>query len=270
MSFLVKLKNFLFTKRFLKYLGIIAFIYIIVVGGTLLYLNVSTNHGQKIEVPSLVGMNVKNIASIVEGKGLKYEVLDSIYMPNKPEGTILSQDPRCTDSSDVFVKEGRIIKLQVSKRTRMVEMPSLIDKSEHFAVSVLKNRGLKYTVNYEETSEQNGAVLNQRLKGQLIEEGVRIPIGSTIQLTVGRNTYGQAIQLPNLYGLTINEVKLRLSEIPSLRLNINCEECFTANDSLQVRVNSQSPEYAEGIMSSSNTTISINMKKVLDPPIVGE
>lgn len=270
MSFLVKLKNFLFTKRILKYFGIIVLIYILVVGGTMLYLNISTNHGQKIEVPSLVGMNVKNIASIVEEKGLKYEVLDSIYMPDKPEGTILSQDPRCTDSSDVFVKEGRIIKLQVSKRTRMVEMPSLIDKSEHFAESVLKNRGLKYNISYEETSEQNGAVLNQRFKGKFIKEGTRIPIGSIIQLTVGRNSFGQAIQLPNLYGLTINEVKLRLSEIPSLRLNINCPECVTAEDSLMVRVNSQSPEYVEGVMSSSNTTISINLKKVLDPIQISE
>jgi beta-lactam-binding protein with PASTA domain len=264
MELLTKLKNFIFSKQFLKHLGLVVLVYFIVVGGTILYLDSRTNHGQKIKVPSLVGKNINSIKSTVEELGLTYEVLDSIYNPNKPEGTILNQDPRPTDSTEVFVKEGRVIKLRVSKRTRMVEMPGLISRGEQFGLSVLKNRGLKYTITYVPTTESNGAILNQQFKGKVIKEGTRLPIGSTILLTIGKNSGGAPIQIPDLYGLTINELKERLIGLGSVTLNINCPECATAADSASVRVNSQSPEYLEGQLSPPGSTISVQMKKELD------
>lgn len=264
MELLTKLKIFIFSKQFLKHLGLVVLVYFIVVGGTILYLNSMTNHGQKIKVPSLVGKNINSIKSTVEELGLTYEVLDSIYNPNKPEGTILNQDPRPTDSTDVYVKEGRVIKVRVSKRTRMVEMPGLISRGEQFGLSVLKNRGLKYTITYVPTTESNGAILNQQFKGKVIKEGTRLPIGSTILLTIGKNSGGDPIQIPDLYGLTINEVKERLIGLGSVTLNINCPECMTAADSAVVRVNSQNPEYLEGQLSPAGSTISVQMKKELD------
>jgi beta-lactam-binding protein with PASTA domain len=264
MELLTKLKNFIFSKQFLKHLGLVVLVYFIVVGGTILYLNSMTNHGQKIKVPSLVGKNINSIKSTVEELGLTYEVLDSIYNPNKPEGTILNQDPRPTDSTDVYVKEGRVIKVRVSKRTRMVEMPGLISRGEQFGLSVLKNRGLKYTITYVSTTESNGAILNQQFKGKVIKEGTRLPIGSTILLTIGKNSGGDPIQIPDLYGLTINELKERLIGLGSVTLNINCPECMTAADSAVVRVNSQNPEYLEGQLSPAGSTISVQMKKELD------
>lgn len=261
MGLLTRIKEFILTKFFLKQVGMIALVYIVIIGSTIFYLSSSTNHGQKIKVPLLIGKNVKNIKQLVENEGLKYEILDSIYEPTKPAGTILSQDPKCTDSTDVFVKEGRIIKLRVSKRSRLVEMPSLMDKSERFAQSVLKNRGLKYTITYKTTTEANGAVLNQMYKGKFIKEGTRVPIGSTIQLTVGKNQQGEPVMIPNLVGLTINEVKERLSVLPTVSLYIACQECLTAADSAAVRVFSQSPEYIEGVMSPAGTTVTVTMKR---------
>lgn len=264
MEFLIKLKNFIFTKHFLKQAGYIALIYVVIVGGTILYLDAMTNHGQKIEVPNLVGKNIRSIGGIIEEKGLVYEVLDSIYEPNKPEGTILKQDPGPTSSTRVHVKEGRIIKLSVSKRTDMVEMPYLVERSFRYAESVLKNRGLKYSVSYEATTEADGAVLDQRYKGKFIKEKTKIPRGAVIQLVVGRNSGGEPVQIPNLVGLTINEVQERLSSIPNVTLFISCEGCVTAADSAAVRVYSQSPEFIEGQLSPAGTTVSVQMKKDLE------
>lgn len=261
MEFLTKLKNFIWSKHFLKHLGLVILAYIVIVGGTILILDSSTNHGQKIKVPSLFGKNVTNIKSLVEESGLRYEILDSIYAPDKPEGTILSQDPRPTDSTDVFVKEGRIIRVRVSKRSRLVEMPSLIDKSQRFAESVLKNRGLKYTITYETTREADGAVLNQKYKGSVIKEGTRIPIGSTILLVVGKNQGGEPVQIPDLTCLTINEVKARLSSLSSVTLFESYRGCVTSEDSLSAKVTSQTPEFIEGVLSPAGATVTILLEK---------
>lgn len=261
MEFLQKLRAFIWSKHFLKHFAFIILAYFVVIGSTIYILDFTTNHGQKIKVPNLHGKNVRIIKPILDELQLNYEVLDSIYDPKKPEGTIISQDPRPTDSTDVYVKEGRIIKVRVSKKTNLVEMPSLIDKSERFAQKVLKNRGLKYKITYRTTSEANGAVLEQKLNGQTIKEGVRIPVGSTIHLVVGKNEVGEPIQLPNLIGLTISEVKGRLAGMPTLNLFESYANCLNAADSASARVIYQSPEYIEGVLSPSNTTITIQLDK---------
>lgn len=260
MNFISKIKTFVWSKHFIKHLGLIALTYILVVFITIFYLDFSTSHGEKIKVPILVGKNVKSIKHLVEESGLAYEILDSIYAPKLPSGTIVSQDPRPTDSTFVFVKSSRIIKLRVSKKTRLVEMPSLIHKSERFAISVLKNRGLKYSITYKPTSEANGAVLEQFYKKSMIKEGTKISIGSTIHLIVGKNQMGEPVEVPNLVGLTISEVNARLQ---SMRLSIFSTylNCLNSSDSSLAKVFSQSPEYIEGQTIPSGSTISIQLDK---------
>lgn len=261
MGFFAKLKAFIWTKHFLKQAGFIILAYFIIISIVVFYLDFSTNHGQKLEVPSLVGKKFSSVKASLEESDLEFEVLDSIYAPSYPEGTILSQDPGPTDSTDVYVKEGRIVRLRLSKKTRLVEVPSLIDKSERFAQSVLKNRGLKYTISYRATSESNGAVLEQKFKGREIQEGTRVPIGSTIQLVVGKNEAGEPVQIPNLVGLTIIEVNERLVTVPSLNLFAVYNNCLTAADSAQAKVISQQPEFLEGVLHPSHTTITIQLDK---------
>ncbi len=261
MDLLKKLKAFVLSIYFLKNIGLIILVHLLVIGSLIFYLNAKTNHGEKISVPSLYGKNVSSIQEIVSASGLTYEVLDSIYAPEKPAGTIISQDPRPSDSTDVFVKEGRVIRVRVSKKSRLVEMPSLIDKSQRFAESILKNRGLKYTITYQATREADGAVLGQQFKGRDIQDGTKIPIGSTISLVVGRNLAGEPIQIPDLKCLTINEVRGRLSSVGSITLFESYIDCLTAADSASAKVISQNPEYIEGTLSSAGSTVTILLDK---------
>jgi beta-lactam-binding protein with PASTA domain len=256
MAFLNRIKQFVFSKQFLKTTGIIALIYIVVVGGTIFYLDSYTNHGEKIPVPNLVGQNVNNISALLEEKGLKFEIVDQVYKPKLAEGTIIDQDPEVSEKSKIFVKQDRIIRVRVSKRSQLVEMPSLIDKSERFAATILKNRGLRLKVTYKNTPESHGAVIEQRFKGARIKEGTKIPIGSTVLLIVGRYEGGQPIPVINLYGLTISEARERLASMPGITFFPVCQECKTAADSLVARIGSQTPEYEEGAMMPSVGTVS--------------
>lgn len=261
MEFIKKLKSFIWSKHFLKHLGLVALSYLVIVTITVFYLDSYTNHGQQIDVPNLIGKNVKNVKALIEDLGLQYEVLESVYDPSKPEGTIIDQDPDPTMFSQVFVKENRIIRIRVSKKSRLVEMPSLVDKSERFAEKILENRGLKIRIQYKSTNEANGAVLEQRYKGRDVKEGTRIPIGSTILLIVGKNSLGEPVAIPNLYGLTIFEAKERLGTLGSFGFLPVCDACLTYEDSLAARIESQSPEYIEGILIPAGSTITVYATK---------
>jgi beta-lactam-binding protein with PASTA domain len=140
-------------------------------------------------------------------------------------------------------------------------MPSLIDKSERMAESVLKNRGLKYRKNYVPTSESNGAVLKQLYNGREIKEGTKIPVGSVITLVVGQNNTAQPVTIIDLTGLTISDAKARLSGI-SLQISVGvCDGCTDAADSTNAVIYSQSPEFIEGVTVPSGTTIMVSAEK---------
>jgi beta-lactam-binding protein with PASTA domain len=159
------------------------------------------------------------------------------------------------------VKAGRIIRVKVSKKTRLVEMPSLIDKSERFAESVLKNRGLKFKKTYVPTNEAHGAVLKQLFNGVEIKEGTRVPIGSTITLVVGENNAQMPVLLVDLSGLTISDANARLSGM-SLQLFVgSCVGCVSGADSTSAVITGQSPEYLDGTMVPAGTVITVTAQK---------
>jgi beta-lactam-binding protein with PASTA domain len=261
MEFLQKLRSFIWSKHFLKHLGLVFLTYLIIVSVTVFYLDSYTNHGQQIKVPNFIGRNVNSVKAEIEELDLQYEILDSIYDPSKAAGTIIDQDPDPTMFSMVHVKEGRIIRFRVSKKSRLVEMPSLVDKSQRFAESILENRGLKVRIQFRPTNEANGAVLEQLFKGKTILEGKKIPIGSTITLIVGKNDAGVPVDIPNLYGLTIFEAKERLSQLGGFGFLPVCEGCLTYEDSVAARIESQSPEFIEGIQIPSGSTITVYATK---------
>ena len=105
-----KIKGFILSKHFLKHFGMVVLFYLVIVFGTILYLDFSTNHGEKIEVPNLVGLNGEDAKQKIEELGLEYQIVDSIYDPKAPEGTVVEQLVEPTSLSKVFVKKG--IKVQ--------------------------------------------------------------------------------------------------------------------------------------------------------------
>jgi len=258
--------SFIKTKKFFKNIGLIILTYLVVITILVFYLSAYTNHGQKIEVPNLVGKNVNNIKSILDDLGLEFEVVEVKYDPKKVKGTILEQDPAATVNSQVFVKEGRIIRLKISKSSDLVDMPDLISKSERFALQVLKNRGLKYDIEYKKSSESDGAVLDQKYKGKSVRSGYKLPIGAIITLIVGKSEGGDPVQIPNLYGFTIAEAQSLIDQIEGVSLFTVCPDCATKSDSTNARIESQAPDFVEGVLAPYGTTVTIyatpNFKEV--------
>lgn len=254
-SFLISFWNFLKSRRFLKHFGLVILFYLVVIFGTMFILDWSTNHGEKIEVPNIVGKNSNDAKTILEESGLKYQIIDSIYDPKKPNGTVLEQTPGPTKTTTIFVKPGRIVGLRVSKKQKLVEVPNLINKSQRFAVSILQNRGLKYIIRYRPVAQDaSGTVVDQLYKGKKVVYGTMLPVGSTITVYVGEFVEEDAEKIPDLYGMTIAEAIRVLDEI-GFGYEYGCTDCKSKADTMAAIVITQSPEYSRGKELSKSETI---------------
>ena len=264
-TILTKIKNFVWSRTFLINFAILIVFYVLLFISLDGCLSSRTHWGQKIEVPDLIGKNQNNLKNLLANTNLEYEILDSIYDPSKIEGTIVEQDPLPTSVSDIYVKEGRKIKIRVSKRTQLVEMPDLVDKSQRFAEGILRNRKFRYRIEYKPSKEAHGAVIEQLYRGKKIAAGTKIPIGSTVKMIVGRDEIGIPLELPNLVGLTIPEARDRVKAMENMDFVAVCPDCLTREDTLSARVYSQSPEFTEGAVVASGGSINVVASKSQNP-----
>ena len=241
-----KLKNFFrnpWVKLILINLGLGILFYFIVIFSTIKYLDVYSNHGEEIIVPNLVGKKSSVAKMQLEEMGLSYEILDSIYDPSLPNGTVKQQMIEPTSISMVKVKENRIIGLRLSKKTELTEMPDLVFKHIDFAQGILENRGFSSRIQYKPTKEANGSVLDQKYNGKSITKGTRIPIGSEITLIVGQNEVGVLVELPNVVGMNYQDAISLLGSKGLQSISTICNDCETLQDTLSAVVFGQSPEY---------------------------
>jgi beta-lactam-binding protein with PASTA domain len=226
------------------------------------YLDSFTNHGQKIEVPNFYGVHKDALGDLADGKNVTYEIVDSVYTVEHPPGVVIFQYPEPTDSTDVYMKEGRVIKLRLSKRTKLVIMPNLAGKvSKRIAESLLESKGLTYTIEYkfDPSVSGDGQVLEQLFKGEPIDSGTVVPIGSRIQLIVSKGIGGKEVRLPDFTGLTYAQVKKRSGNF-NLKVN-GCDDCITEDEKVNAVVVKQLPLGGDSLTILSGTTLEIWIEK---------
>lgn len=283
-----KIKDLFISKLFLKHIGLIVLVHLIIIYLVLVYLEVSTKHGEKIEVPKLVGLSVEQAKEKLIASKLGFEIIDSVYCPCLPEGTVVEQlifptndtiDPICkcsnkssniSESSQrkilpslVYVKSGRTIPLRLSKKKDFIDAPNLVDKQIQFAEDVIKRRGLSVNIKYKPDIENNGVVLEQNYLNKSLTPGNKIPIGSTITLVVGQNLFGEPISTPNLVGMYRNDA---IQILKSLNLNnyiINCLGCNTSLDSISNPITKQVPEFYDGATIFKGTQFTLTIGPVI-------
>ena len=106
MDFLRGLFQFLKSKIFLIQLVIAVAMFVIICFVALEWLESSTNHDQRIVVPSLSKKTLDEVAEVLEAKDLRYEVQDSTnYNPDYPKYSVIDQSPPAGN----MVKENRKI-----------------------------------------------------------------------------------------------------------------------------------------------------------------
>lgn len=111
--------------------------------GGLYFLDVFTHHGEKIEVPNVIGKNAYDAEIILRERGLNAVVSDSTYKKDKEPGAILVQSPLPGNE----VKSGRIVYLTKNQSSEpLVTIPDLINNcSKRQAEAQLRVMGFTLT-----------------------------------------------------------------------------------------------------------------------------
>jgi len=226
-------KSRIFIRNVLAYLAFVVLLFV----GLSIFLGSYTQPGQTFDVPDFVGdkVNIQDIDLYMKDKELTYEVVETVFRRDLPEGTVFFQQPGSTNVTGMQVKKNRSIKLRVSTRTKMVEMPDLAGKSSvRFAEQKLVNRGLKVKIEYIYGSEGKNQVLEQKFNGKTIESGTIVPFGSQIVLVVSKGKGDAEMELPIMIGLTICEARERLATV-NVVASFVCIDCAPGNTDEECR-----------------------------------
>ncbi|MCQ2225581.1 MAG: PASTA domain-containing protein [Paludibacteraceae bacterium] len=231
----------------------------IIYKATFAWLNSYTNHGQELIVPDLVNMMPDKASELLEKQALKYEVIDSIYVKDKPLGAIAKQTPE----AGAKIKEGRTIYLTVNSSTvRKVPMPDIREYSLRQAESMLHSVGLKVDSIVYVTSEFKDLVQSVKQKNMPIEVGMRIPEGSAVTLFVGRGLNNELCEVPSFRKLTL-ERATNMAHTSFLNIGkvIYNEEPIDDDEKAQYIVFKQEPVTASKV--SMGSAIKLYMTKDL-------
>lgn len=116
----------------------------------------------EVVVPNILGYSSSEAVSILKNSGLDGEITTVSFSKGIP-GIVISQEPQ----GGKRVKKGRDIKLSISAREPLIQVPDLIGKSSEEAESIILNSGLAKGIVYGQKSSENpGTVINQNPTSQ--------------------------------------------------------------------------------------------------------
>jgi len=231
--------DFLKKRRWLLHILLALLVYVVFFWIGASVLKSYTQHGETLSVPDMRGMSMQKVQEVLKSKGFEYKVVDSAYNAKRLPMTVLDQTP----SANAKVKQGRTIYLTVnSKLPPQIKMPDLKDASLKQAQLILESAGLNIgKLIYKPDLAQN-AVLDQLYKGEHIEAGTSIKKGATIDLVLGDGLGATEVEVPDLFGLTLREVKFVIDG-SSLNLGRVIADNSVKGDTLDAWVYKQYPEY---------------------------
>ena len=181
---LMSLFQFLKSKTFFVQIAIAIVCLFLFVFGLKFWLEVTTNHNQKIQVPNLQKLTLFKVERTLKELDLDYKIIDSAsFNPAYPKKSVIEQTPEAGD----FVKEKRKIYLTLNpSKYRVVTMPDLNGRTKRQASSELRARGLNVGVNFTYVNDiGKDVVRGLRYKGKIVKEGDKLPSNSIVDLVLG-------------------------------------------------------------------------------------
>ncbi|MBB4079636.1 D-alanine-D-alanine ligase [Lewinella aquimaris] len=164
-------------------------------------LNLYTNHGESMVIPTFEGMQIDEARRVAEQEGLNIDVTIGAFDPAKPAGLVVQQQPRVGSR----VKNNRTVYLTVlSEDAPDVVLPSLVGNYDYNQyVRLLKVKNIKYRVREREfdAKQEDGTILylyydDRKITDEDLREGVRVPMGSTIDFVITQRKGGK-VTLPD-------------------------------------------------------------------------
>ncbi|MFK7982607.1 MAG: PASTA domain-containing protein [Saprospiraceae bacterium] len=253
---------FLTSKIFLKNLaGMIA-----LVAGILalsfFWMSSYTHHGESLQVPSYLNMNIDEATQQAKQQNLKIVVNDSIWSADKPAGTILEQSPKPLSK----VKEKRTIYLTITKfQAEEKLLPTLAgnDNYNYYARRLkqlkvnLKVKSKQFSNKLEENTILYLYVNDKKVTARDLKGGIKVPQGAMVEAVVTTRGGGR-VSVPNIVCKKYTEAAFI---IEGSQLNVSVVPDGTVKSLDNAYVWKQIPEYSSGKTLSVGSTIEVRVTK---------
>jgi D-alanine-D-alanine ligase len=181
--------EFISSPFFLKNLGVLIGLGVLLLLLTNWILKFYTHHGESLEVHNYIGMQLKDAEKTARSRSFKIVISDSIFRVDQPPNTVLEQYPAPFSR----VKEDRRIYLTVTSSTApQVPLP-LLEGAYNYETyrRKLQRLGIESAIRerqFDSKLEEN-TILHLYHDGRKITEddlrrGVKVPKGSTVEFVV--------------------------------------------------------------------------------------
>jgi len=254
--------RFLFSRVFLKHLAIAIGILLFCFTVVFIFLRIYTRHGQAFSVPDLIGLSTTEADSVLAERKLRLQIVDSVYNMNAERGSVIDQNPR----PEFKVKENRTIFITINAfNPEIIKMPNVVGVSLRQASAIIQTAGLKVgKLTYVPDIAVNN-VLQQKFRGNVIEEGDSITKGSEVDLVLGRGLSNEKTAAPNLVGLLLEKARQRITNrYLNMGAVIYDRSFINAEDSASAFVWKQRPVYSEEVEILVNLGSSVDIWVTVD------
>ncbi len=181
--------KFIKSKVFVKQLLMAFVVLVVLIVFSVFWLNFSTNHNQKIEVPNLSKLSLEEVEETLSDLDLSWEVIDSAsFIAEYPSKSVIEQSPEAGD----FVKENRKIYLTLNPSGYSdIEIPDFYGKTKRQAVAQLTAIGFRISAQEIYVNDIAKDVVRGLIyKGKDLKNGDKIPQNSEIILKLGDGNEG--------------------------------------------------------------------------------
>ncbi|MFC4268609.1 PASTA domain-containing protein [Polaribacter marinivivus] len=176
--------QFLKSKSFFKQIAIALISLVLLYFILNFWLNITTNHDQKIQVPDLHKITIDEAERKLKELDLDFKVIDSAsYNPEYPKKSVIEQNPEAGE----YVKEKRKIYLTLNpSKYRDITIPDLNGRTKRQAESELQAIGFIVGANYTYVRDLGKDVVRGlRHKGKIVNPNDKLPKNSIIDLVLG-------------------------------------------------------------------------------------
>lgn len=200
-------------------------------------------------VPEVIGRSVEEGEALIAERGLKMEETGEAKESSLPSGYIVSQDPE----PGTTVKEGRVVKIQVSGGLGEIHMPNLVGNTLRQAERILSRNGL---VIGEVTEVHDDVVPADHIIEQNPAPHKKVKRGTKVSLMVSLGSEEATILMPvNVVGMTVDEAAKTLKGYDLAVGNVTAEPSTLVPEGRIIR---QSPELGVNVKKGDTVDLVIS------------
>lgn len=212
----MKFIKFIFSKFFWINVVLAVIALYVVFYLTMSNLDNYTNHGIKIEVPNLKGLQLDQVQDSLMSLDLNFEIRDSVFSDDFPIGMVIQQDPLPnTDEFPNFIKPNRTIYITIVKRQETFKVvPDFLTNVTSKNIGKSKLEMLGFNVDLEiKNHKDKDKILGLEFEDKVLKAGQKLPKGSIVKIIFGSGDKGQPIELPDFKGMNVYLALNKANEI---------------------------------------------------------